>query len=349
MVENAIALFEQRLESEKQSILDRLPKLNEWLTPDRWWTVCYELSRRGKLLAVARENPDSLIDALKKLASWGLEPDGDEAFINVYNEKQIVNGKETWLPTASAEGMYKGLIRRAVEAGVIAHAVSEVIREGDSIEEFTDLKGRHLVHKRAFNSKPNRKFIGAYCLFWLTNGLMDFELFDTDDIESVKTASLRLAQRGNKDAKLSPAWQFSPGEMAKKSVLKRGLKRMRGKRGNPEALATYQDMLDSTRHSFDAETTATEEVELPPDSRPDGHLVKDGVVQSEPPLRLVPDVALTDAETTVIIKALKAAKVRISDFGEWYRATLDGDSKIDDVSDLTASQVAPVLKALEQC
>src|SRR5216683_4445413 len=186
MAENALVVFEQRRESEKQSILDRLPKLNEWLTPERWWTVCYELSRRGKLLAVAQQNPDSLIDALKKLAAWGLEPDGDEAFINVYNEKQIVNNKEVWLPTASAEPMYKGLLRRAVEAGVIAHAVPEVVRDGDTIEEVADLKGRHIVHKRAFNARPNRPLVGAFCLFWLTNRLMDYELFDADDIERVK-------------------------------------------------------------------------------------------------------------------------------------------------------------------
>src|SRR5712692_7183271 len=122
MADTLPAKFIEILEQEKPSILERIPKLNEWMTPERWWAVNYELLKNDNLRKVAETNPMSLINALKKLAEWGLEADGEEAFINVYSNE------------AQAQAMYKGLVRRAVEAGIIAHAVAEVIKEGDVIE-----------------------------------------------------------------------------------------------------------------------------------------------------------------------------------------------------------------------
>jgi recombinational DNA repair protein RecT len=263
-VPNELVPFERRLEEEKDNILARLPKLNDWLTPERWYTVVRDLTKRGEFAKVVRENPDSLIDALKNLAVWGLEPDGDEAFINVYNEKHLIEGKEVWLPTAQAQAMYKGMVRRAVEAGAIAHCVADVIRQGDTIEEVVSERGRHLKHTRAFNKGSNRKLIGAYALFWMPNGLMDYELFEEEDIERCKAASLRLQQRGGREGKLSPAWQYSPGEMAKKSVLRRGLKRMKGKRDS-----SYMKLMEA-QSTFDIETSASEVPpgELSADERP---------------------------------------------------------------------------------
>lgn len=267
--QNALVVFQEKLEAEKPALMARLPKLNEWLTPERWYSVVHDLTRRGDFKSVIEKNPDSLINALKDLASWGLEPDNDEAFINVYNTKQKdADGKEVWLPTAQAQAMYKGMLRRAVESRVVKHAVPDVIRAGEHIEEKIDEKGRYLVHTRELNSK--KPIVGAYAIFWLVNGLMDYELMDAEGIESSKKASERLA------GKTTPAWQFSYPEMAKKSVLRRGLKRMKGKRDagyeSMMASATKQDM------SFDAETTAQS---LPPDDLPTG--------EGEATLVLTPD------------------------------------------------------------
>lgn len=213
-----MADFLQLLESEKPNIVAMLPQLNEWLTPERWWSVTYDIIKSPKLTEVAQKNPNSLINALKKIASWGLEADGQECFINVYAGE------------ATPQMMYKGLIRRAVEGGAIAHAVADIIKEGDQVEIVSSTRGRELVHRPAFGqSKGNRKIIGAYCLITLPNGQTDYELFEESDIEAVKGAALRMNERGGGKG-LSPAWRFFEGEQCKKSVINRALKRFRGKR-----------------------------------------------------------------------------------------------------------------------
>lgn len=209
---------------------------------DRWWALAYEMTKRPELRDVAAKNPASLINAIKKCADWGLVPDGDECFINVYSG------------VAEAQPMYKGMIRRAVEAGAIAHCVADIIRAGDTVEESIDRHGRVLKHTRATGPK-GRAMIGAYAIFWLPNGLMDYELFDAEDIERCREAAQR-----NKGGKDSPAYKAFPGEMAKKSVLRRGLKRMRGKREDQ----SFTRMM-TTDTQYDREVEGTE---LPPDDLP---------------------------------------------------------------------------------
>ncbi len=246
MAENLPAL-KQLLEAEKDNILIRLPKLNEWLTPEIWWSIVQQMED-GKLEQAAKENPRSIINAMCRLADWGLKPDGEEAFISVYKIKGV--------PTAQAQWMYKGGIRRAKEAGAIAHAAPDVIKEGDEIETYEDEKGRHLKHKRLFG-KLGRKIVGSYCLFWMPDRLMDYELCDLDDIETSKKASIRV--QGSE----SDAWKYGFGEMAKKTAVRRGLKRMQGKRDVGNAFASMM----ASETPFDRETTAEE---LPPDDLPTG-------------------------------------------------------------------------------
>lgn len=229
------------LEKESAGIKAMLPASEN---ADRWWALAYEMTKRPELRDVAAKNPASLINAIKKCADWGLVPDGDECFINVYSG------------VAEAQPMYKGMIRRAVEAGAISHCVADIIRAGDTVEEMIDRQGRILKHVRQPNGAKGRPMIGAYAIFWLPNGLMDYELFDAEDIERCREAARR-----NKGGKDSPAYATFPGEMAKKSVLRRGLKRMRGKRED----SSYARMV-ATDTTFDREVEGTE---LPPDDLPE--------------------------------------------------------------------------------
>ena len=85
MPDNFLAL----LESEKPDIIAMLPQLNDWLTPERWWAVAYEVAKSPALQKVAQANPRSLINALKTIAKWGLDLDGEECFINVYGDEAV--------------------------------------------------------------------------------------------------------------------------------------------------------------------------------------------------------------------------------------------------------------------
>lgn len=228
------------IDNEKTNILARFPKLNEYLTPEIFWTVVQRLDGDKRLAKAAEVNPSSVITALLDLASWGLVPDGKEAFINSYEITQHDGSK---LMTAQAQWMWPGGVRRAVESHIIRHAVPDVIRTGDTLEEIVDEKGRRLTHKRDI-TKAGRAVVGSYCLFWLNNGLMDYELCDLEDIERAKAASKR-----QNHGKLTPAWEYAYPEQAKKTAVRRGLKRMVGKRGMDAGL----DSMVSTQTSFDAE------------------------------------------------------------------------------------------------
>jgi len=269
MADNLPDKFVELLEREKPSILERIPKLNDWMTPERWWAVNYELLKNEKLQKVAVSNPLSLINALKKLAEWGLEADGDEAFINVYGNEAV------------PQAMYKGLIRRAVEAGIIAHAVADVIKEGDVIEIESGTDGRKIRHRPAFGKDGGKRaIIGAYALFTMPNGLTDYELMEASDLEAVKAAALRMAQRYDKNATLSPAWRFFEGQMSKKSVLRRGLQRMKGKRPDTIAGKSFSDMLADMKRADDPEPPddlpkATDGTEAPTPRKVKAELVPD--------------------------------------------------------------------------
>lgn len=236
------------LEKEEASIKAMLPT---WISPERWWALMVEVSKSRDLQRIAQSNPTSLIAAVKKLADWGLELDGDEAIILPYGDEAV------------PQAMYRGLIRRAIEAGAVSHVVADLIKEGDDIEIVSGTDGRKLIHRPKFNLKGGKRaIIGAYALVTLPNGTIDFELFESDDIEKVKGAALRMAKRRKADADLSPAWKMFEGEMIKKSILRRALKRFRGKR-DTEAGKRFANLTDGT--AFDAETTGEE---LPPDIMP---------------------------------------------------------------------------------
>lgn len=255
------------LEREQPQILKMLP---DYISADRWWALAYEVSRSKDLQRIAQNNPMSLIAALKKIADWGLDLDGEEALIIPYGDE------------AQPQAMYKGLIRRAIEAEVCAHVYADVIREGDTVEEISGSRRELTVKHQRFS---NKKIIGAYAVAYLTNGLTDYEIFEQSDIDAVKKAALRLAQRRDKSAGESPAWRFFEGQMVKKSVLRRLLQRMRGKR-TTEAGRRYGEMI-AKEPTFDVEVTAVDpNIDQPVDT--------DGVGAPQPGQAVTPEVVGDD-------------------------------------------------------
>jgi recombinational DNA repair protein RecT len=319
------------LEKEAESIKAMLPSKED---KDRWWALAYEMTKRPELRDVATKNPASLLNAIKKCADWGLVPDGDECFINVYSG------------VAEAQPMYKGMIRRAVEAGAIAHCVADLIRAGDTIEESIGRHGRVFKHTRA-NGPKNRALTGAYAVFWLPNGLMDYELFDAEDIERCREAARR-----NKGGKDSPAYVAFPGEMAKKSVLRRGLKRMRGRRED----SSYNRMV-TAETQFDREVEGTE---LPADDLPTAREdtaapIQVGETAQKPkakPLALTPEVMpkntvrkLSAQEQQDLIDQGKALGLRRSDVINVLEEEFDPPCPLEE---RTTDQIPALSMALQQ-
>lgn len=238
------------MDREKPEILKLLP---DYVSADRWWALAYEVSRSRDLQRIAQNNPMSLIAAIKKIADWGLDLDGEECLIIPYGDE------------AQAQAMYKGLIRRAIEAEVCVHVYADLIREGDHIDEISGSRRELTVKHQRFS---NKKIIGAYAVAYLANGLTDYEIFEQGDIDAVKKAALRLAQRRDKSAGESPAWRFFEGQMIKKSVLRRLLQRMRGRRSS-EAGRRYAELV-TKEPTFDVEVEATDNIDLPGEENKDG-------------------------------------------------------------------------------
>ncbi len=111
---------------------------------------------------------------------------------------------------------YRGYIELAMRTGNVAHVSSEVVYEGDEFELEMGLNEK-LRHVPTFIMKSRGNPVGAYVVvFYKDNSRPSFEWMPTDDIESIRRKS---------KAPNSPAWAESWTEMAKKTVIRRKLKR----------------------------------------------------------------------------------------------------------------------------
>jgi hypothetical protein len=84
---------------------------------------------------------------------------------------------------------------------------------------FTYSRGMNptLEHVPAISNRG--AFVGAYCVYTLPDGSKDFQFMSADDIEHIRSLA---------PGKNSPAWMNHPGEMRKKTVVRRTMKIFEG-------------------------------------------------------------------------------------------------------------------------
>ena len=118
--------------------------------------------------------------------------------------------------TVSFQTDYKGELKLAKKysSNPIKDIYAKVVRDGDSFEERIE-DGRQTV---SFNPIPfsDAEMIGAFAVVVFKDGSMLYETMSKKEIEGIRT--------GFSKAKDSPAWIKTPGEMYKKTVLRRLLK-----------------------------------------------------------------------------------------------------------------------------
>lgn len=188
--------FPSVLERSKGEIAKLLP---EGASLDRFVRVA---------LTAYRLNPDlhqcsavSVLSAVMKACELGLEPGGAL--------------KHAWLIPYGRECQFQlsyfGLLELARRSGefrlIRTHLVFEADKFAYSFEP--DLT---LAHRPALRDRGRE--VGAYCFLKFSNGERDLEYMSREDLEHVRQAS-----------KAGPVWQKFWGEMARKTVLKRALKR----------------------------------------------------------------------------------------------------------------------------
>ncbi len=171
-------------------------------------TVMVAVTGNPKLLKADRR---SLFESCLKAATDGLVPDGREGALVIYKTKSGSDWieKVQWLP------MIRGVLKKLHQTNEIREIKVEAVREGDFFRSWTDTAGEHIEFEKAAPSKhPVLKYFAAV---WLKAGGLYVEVMDNDEIAKVRAAS-KAAESG--------PWVTWFDEMAKKTVLKRLIKRL---------------------------------------------------------------------------------------------------------------------------
>jgi recombination protein RecT len=196
--------------------------LPKHLTPDRMVTLTLVAAIKTPLLFDC--TMESIALSVMKISQWGLEI-GETAHLVPFRDRK----SGTFVCTPIAD--WKGLIQMAINSrhvrDVQPHAVYEkerfVVRFG--LEPV-------LEHDPIFGTDAERGTLThAYAVAWLRDNRPTFEVMSKSEIDRI---------RNNAPSKDSPAWNGHYAEMAKKTVIRRLLKRLPKSATLSEALDAYE-------------------------------------------------------------------------------------------------------------
>ena len=159
---------------------------------------------------LAKCSPASIFLSSIKAFTLGLEPNGalsEGYLVPFWNSKKGQNEAQ-FMPS------YRGLQNLARRSGEISNIYSKAVYEKDifEVEEGTE---RKIIHKPDY-TKNRGMAVCYYAVFVLKTGEVDFEVMSIDEINAIRARS--------KSADTGP-WVTDYDEMAKKTVMKRLLKR----------------------------------------------------------------------------------------------------------------------------
>ncbi|WP_342479496.1 RecT family recombinase [Paenibacillus sp. FSL F4-0097] len=129
---------------------------------------------------------------------------------------------------------YKGEIKLAQKYSVrpVLNIYAELVREGDFfLKEVKD--GERTIQHRPPEGFNNSKVIGAYAVVLYKDGGMDCDSMSVDEIEATRKNYSKQAN--------GPSWTKSPGEMQKKTVLRRLCKNIQLDFDTIEAKQAFED------------------------------------------------------------------------------------------------------------
>jgi phage RecT family recombinase len=204
----AVALVTQVQQAMKRE--DRAQMLDTLLagsgiTPDRFMAVVLNSIVRSP--DIQNASLESILDSVRVAATLRLEPTG------ILGEGYIVKYKDT----AQFEAGYRGLMKLARRSGQIDTMDSQVVYDADEFQVELGTEPR-ILHRPTIEGERGN-FRGAYAYARLTNGELVIEWMTMADLEAVRKSSR------NGSGQYSP-WVNHPGEMYRKTVIKRLMKRL---------------------------------------------------------------------------------------------------------------------------
>lgn len=169
-----------------------------------------QLEQNDYLLSVAMNNRQSVINAVTNVAAIGisLNPARKQAYL-VPRDKRVC-----------LDISYIGLVDLATQSGSIVWCKAELVYESDSFA----MGEPGTMPKHQFNpfAKDRGQIIGAYCVAKTPGGEYLCDAMSIDEINAIRDRS--SAWRAYQSKGVSCPWVTDPGEMAKKTVIKRASK-----------------------------------------------------------------------------------------------------------------------------
>lgn len=202
--------------------------LGDSIDPDRFRAVVLNTMVRNPDLQLA--SLESVLDAIRVSATLKLEPTGilGEGYILKYGS------------TAQFEAGYRGLMKLARRSGQVAAMDAQVVYERDPFDIQLGTEPR--IDHRPTVEGDRGGYRGTYAWARLVTGELVIEWMTDADVQAVR----RVSRNGSGS---SSPWVNHYGEMARKTVIKRLMKR----------LPLGADAEYALRHEAEAEQDATQE------------------------------------------------------------------------------------------
>jgi len=222
--------------------LSALPEISQNLpstvSPERFRNVVVTAANMTPELLEADRR--SLLGACVKCAADGLVPDGREAALVIFNQKNKAGG---WDKKVQYMPMLAGILKRARNSGEIAGISVQVVCEKDTFTFSPDDFDRPIRHVLPPLTEDRGKAVGAYALAKLKDGTIMAEAMCVKEINQVRQVSR---------AKDAGPWVQWWDQMARKTVLRRLSKYLPMDAAPLEAMLRRDDALGDARGDADA-------------------------------------------------------------------------------------------------
>jgi recombination protein RecT len=198
---------------------------------------------------------NSILAAIVNVANLGLtlNPAAKEAALIARYDSRIRGN------VCVLDPMYPGLLRLAKDAGAIAGGITGVVYEADIFRLDKADSVNPISHNPCLISSKKGAPIGVYCLLTLPNGLKQPEWMDMEQVREIRNRSDAWQAFAAGKIKSTP-WATDELEMARKTVLKRGLKY--APRGTNDAQNRLDAAIEATNQEFPASTNQLMQIEL---------------------------------------------------------------------------------------
>lgn len=156
--------------------------------------------------------PESIAGVIKHCCQLGLELGWGSGTPDIY---LIPYSKDCQMQMS-----YTGELKLARRSGLLKSAYSDIIYSGDEFEAWNDMDGQHFKHKKTgWQNQSPENIQAVYAVAVTNDGTPYLEVMTKDAIDL-------LEAKTRKGSNQSPAWRDWWDQMARKTVLRRVLKKL---------------------------------------------------------------------------------------------------------------------------